>query len=82
MTIAELHDWYRFADQHPFPVDVIDLHGAMHIAALANIHRDPNGPPYKPADFLVLRRRDAEPEPEPPKLTEAQRMRAALKGGG
>jgi hypothetical protein len=91
MTMREFHEWQIFTQSHPLPADIIDLHGAMNLAMLANINRDPHKQAaYDPRDFLVVRDRTEAEEVKPvakakPQkgggMTIAQRMRAMISGG-
>lgn len=57
----------------------------MLCALLANINRSQNVPAFEVADFLVGGARKPAPPPQlnqPKKMTEAQRIKAALSGGG
>lgn len=77
MTVAEFVDWQRFATEHPFPADLIDIHGAVATALAVNLNREANTPPHEAVDFLVLRFGLAKPEPKPaavPAMTEADRL--------
>lgn len=76
MTIPEFVDWQHFVAEHPLPVDLADIHNAMQMALQANIYRTKDSPPIEPREFLVMRGR-ATKAAKP--LTQAQRMRAALK---
>lgn len=79
MPHRELVDWYRFESEWPLPDQLADLVSALICTVVANLARDPNAAPAALADFLILKRRAAQLEPE---VTEAERFRAALKGGG
>ena len=79
MTAREFVDWQRFAIEHPFPADLIDVHGAMAFALLANINREAGAPPLDTRDFLLVRpgRNLAPPADEkqkPAAMSEADRM--------
>jgi hypothetical protein len=55
MTVAEFFDWQRFATEHPFPADLVDMHGAIATALAVNMNRAAGEPPREVVDFLVLR---------------------------
>ena len=76
MTVREFVDWQRFAIEHPFPADLIDTHGAMAFALVANINREANAPPVDTRDFMLVRpgRTLAPDKPEKPAMSEADRM--------
>lgn len=79
MSVREFYDWVTFATVHPFPCDLIDVHGAMIMSLLSNVHRETNAPARSTADFLIMR---AAPRVEPEvRMSEAARMRAGLRGG-
>lgn len=77
MTNREFGDWQRFCVEHPLPFELIDIHGAMQLAMLANINRAKDSPVIDTRDFLILKPRD-QPTTKP-KLTMAQRMKAVTK---
>jgi hypothetical protein len=81
MTVAEFVDWQRFAIEHPFPADLIDIHGAMSFALLGNINSAQGAAPLETQDYLLVRPgRTVDPPPPPdkpkpaPVLSEADRM--------
>ena len=85
MSLREFYEWHVFSQSHPFPADIIDAHGAMQLALLANINRDPKvHAAYDPADFMQIRdRTNNAPAPaEAHKMTIAQRMRSVISSGG
>lgn len=55
MTVREFVDWQRFAIEHPFPADLIDVHGAMAFALLGNINLAPGAAPLDTQDYLLVR---------------------------
>lgn len=63
MTVAEFVDWQRFALEHPFPADLVDIHGAIATALAVNMNRAEGAPPREVVDFLVLRFGLAKPAP-------------------
>lgn len=77
MPIDEFIDWQRFAAEHPFPADLVDIHHGMMMALQANIYRSSDAPAYEARDFFVLGRRRRIERAEP--VTMAQKMRAVLK---
>jgi hypothetical protein len=79
MTIRELSEWQRYCFHHPLPAEVADIHGAMHTALLANIHRARDAPMVDAVDFMVLRTKP-EPDPAKPALTIAQQMKRVANG--
>lgn len=87
MPLVEFYDWLAFAARHPFPADIADIHGAMALAMLANVNRDPKSAAYTPGDFLVLREREQTSPPVPitpdgRPMTIAERMRSVIRDGG
>lgn len=83
MPWREFADWQRFAEVHPFPADLIDIHGAMQMALLRNVYRDKDAPVFRAVDFLIVRGLEPAPETKKPgrrKVSEAERMRAAFGG--
>jgi len=79
MTVRELYDWQRFHVEHPLPVEVADIHGAMLMALMANIHRAKDSPVVNAPDFLIMKPRGEQAASPKPKLTMAQRMKAVTK---
>ncbi len=55
MTVREFVDWQRFAIEHPFPADLIDIHGAMAFALLGNINLAQGAAPLETQDYLLVR---------------------------
>lgn len=83
MTVREFVDWQRFHIEHPFPADLIDMHGARAMALQANIHRREEAPAFDPRDFMVIGPFVPKPAPEEkPAQSEAQRLRAEFEAGG
>lgn len=83
ITLQEFIDWQRFAAEHPFPADLVDIHGAMTVATLANVNRSPTARTFEVPEFRVLRPRagDAQAAPaKPPPMLEADRMMLAFAG--
>lgn len=79
LSAREFAEWVAFAEVHPFPADLVDMHGAMVAAILANVHRAADAPAAPLSDFLALRPRPATPaKPTGKPLTESQRIRAAM----
>lgn len=78
MTPREFYDWQVFLARYPLPVDVLDLHGAMHTATLFNINRGRDSPIADYRDYLVQRLPSVE-KPKP-QQSMAQRMRAVTEG--
>lgn len=76
MTAREFADWQAFAFEHPLPAELLDIHGAMVLAMLANINRAKDAAAFDPRDFMILRPRA--PKPTKPTLTMAQRMKALI----
>jgi hypothetical protein len=79
MTVAEFVDWQRFAIEHPFPADLIDVHGAMAFALLGNVNQAAGSVPLDTRDYLLVRPgRTLAPPPDenekPAALSEADRM--------
>jgi hypothetical protein len=56
MTVREFVDWQRFAVEHPFPADLIDIHGAMAFALLGNINLAQGAAPLDTQDYVLVRR--------------------------
>jgi hypothetical protein len=86
MTMAEFYEWQAFAAHHHFPADLIDLHGAMQFALIANVNRASNTSAYDANDYLLLDHLKPAPPPPPTKPapkppTIAERMRAMISGG-
>jgi hypothetical protein len=76
MPIAEYVDWQRFANQHPLPADLADIHNGMLMSLMANAWAGKGSPTYAPKDFFVLgRAQEKRVEPR----TIAERMRAVMK---
>jgi hypothetical protein len=86
LTPDEFKDWLAFSREHLFPADLIDFHGAQLCTLLANINRSSTTPAFEERTFLAAarlgRQPDAEPQPGKPQLNEAQRIKAAMNGGG
>lgn len=88
MSIREFFDWQTFAATHPLPADLIDVHAARFAAMFASVHRAEGAAAPAVRDFLLIRdRAPAAPRAhstgsgQARRMTEAQRMRAALAGG-
>lgn len=84
LTVHELQDWQVFYSEHPFPADLIDIHGAQMCALTANLNRANGVQPFPVTDFMVIRPRmpAVAPVKAKPKITEAQRIRAFFESGG
>lgn len=79
MTVRELAEWERYCLHNPLPFEVVDIHGAMHTALLANIHRAKDAPMVDAVDFMLLRTKPP-PDPAKPVLTIAQQMKRVANG--
>ena len=69
LSSQELTEWIVFDSINPIGEIRGDIRNACLMALLANIHRDPKHPPFKPEDFLL----EYEPRrPKPPQSPEEQ----------
>jgi len=48
--------WRKFNSEHPFPFELIDLHGAMLCSVVLNLVRSADSPPHDMRKFLLLDR--------------------------
>lgn len=75
LTVREFADWVTFTSEHPLPIDVVDMHAAIHTSTLINVNRSNKTPAVEWQRFLLLRARPA--LDVKPVLTIAQRMKRA-----
>lgn len=56
MSLEEMVGWQRFAAIHPFPAELLDMHGAQIASVIANVNRDPAKmpTPFQVTDFMIL----------------------------
>lgn len=83
MSIHELGDWQRFAAFHPFPADLLDIHGARQTWMLASINRATDAPPFELQAFRLMRETlSSAPVAMAPRapMLDADRMMLALGG--
>jgi len=82
MSFRELLHWGLFELARPLPDELADLHSALISTVVVNLTRSADAPPAQMADFLMQRRPLPEAPRAPRELSEAEKFRAALAGGG
>jgi hypothetical protein len=84
VSAHELYDWQRFAAFHPFPADLLDLHGARQTWLLAMVNRAADVPPFELQEFRLMREPTPAPAAKPvhrgAPMLDADRMMLALEG--
>jgi hypothetical protein len=77
MSITELYRWKAFENEHLFPADLIDRHGAMLCSIVLNFMRAQGQAAVEMSELLLLHRAPVVPEEEDTR-TEAEKMAAVL----
>lgn len=84
VSVHELHDWQRFAAFHPFPADLLDIHGARQAWMLASVNRAADAPPFELQEFRLMREPaapvPARAVPRGAPMLDADRMMLVLRG--
>jgi hypothetical protein len=79
-----------FHARHPFPADLLDHHGAMVAAILANVNKAQDHPTFELVDLLrikpvpVVERpkpKLVEPPTQKPAMSEGRRIQAFMRAG-
>jgi hypothetical protein len=76
--LVEYGKWRQFESEHPFPSDLIDLHGAMLCSIIVNLVRAEGSTPQDMKQFLLLRKRSVEDIAETEEVTEASKFASML----
>jgi len=52
LTLGEIEEWMHYCSRRPFGERAAWIRHGQLMALLANVHRDPKRPPFKPTDFI------------------------------
>jgi len=78
MPLSELYKWKEFENEHLFPADLIDRHGAMLCSFVLNITRPEGSEPINMTELLLLHRTPPAAGEIADERTDAEKMASAL----